>query len=356
MNRAPETPLVLRDRRMVVLWLCLCALMVCAMVLVGGYTRLSGSGLSITDWKPVHGIIPPLNAQEWTEEFNLYRASPQYQQVNKGMSLEEFKVIFWPEYWHRVLGRVVGFIFLLPMLVFMARRSISYRAALRLSLIFALGGLQGFIGWFMVKSGLVDDPYVSPIKLALHLSNAFLIFCCIVWLILDITRPWSEQPHRLKRSKLRVFYALLGLTVVQIVYGAFVAGLKAGLIFNSFPTMSGEWIPAGMGNLSPWHENLHHNVTTVQFIHRWNAIFLLFCLPIWWHWAKPDVISKNMKKAGLAMILVLAVQFILGVLTLINQVPMGLALKHQMTALLLLATMVALLHAIRTGSAHGKKN
>lgn len=320
------------------------------MVLVGGYTRLSGSGLSITDWKPVHGVAPPLNEGEWEQEFTLYKASPQYQLVNQGMALDEFKDIFWPEYWHRVLGRSVGIVFLLPFLGFILRRSISFRFALRLSLIFALGGAQGFIGWFMVKSGLIDDPYVSPIKLAMHLSTAFLILCGLLWAILDLWNPWGESPHALPRRHLRFFYVLLGLLVVQIIYGAFVAGLKAGLVYNSFPTMNGEWVPDGMTNLSPWHENLHHNVTLVQFSHRWNAMALLFLLPIWWYCAMPHVISKSIRRTAWVMIAALSLQVTLGVLTLIKQVPLGLALKHQMTALLLLASMVALLHAFRCGN------
>lgn len=339
-------PLVPRDRKAVVIWLTLCTLLVAAMVFVGGYTRLSGSGLSIADWKPVHGIIPPLNQAEWEEEFSFYRQTPQFQKVNHTMTLAEFKTIFWPEYWHRVLGRSIGFVFLLPLLGFLARRSLSFPMALRLTLIFALGGIQGFVGWFMVKSGLIDNPAVSPIRLMAHLSIAFTIFGLLVWQILTITSPWKAQPKPLPTVHV-AFYALFFLVCVQIIYGALVAGLKAGLVFNTFPTMNGVWIPSDLLFFEPWYENLYHNITTVQFIHRWNAIFLVILLPLWWCIASRDVITSPVKSAGKMMLATLGVQFALGVLTLINAVPLPLALLHQMTALVLFGLMVALMHALR---------
>jgi len=336
----------MRDKNAIVIWLCCCALLITVMVLVGGYTRLSGSGLSITDWKPVHGIIPPLDSRQWEEEFDSYRQSPQFQKVNRTMTLDEFKTIYWPEYWHRVIGRTIGVIFLLPMLYFLARGSLSFPFALKLAMIFALGGLQGFVGWFMVKSGLINDPFVSPFRLAAHLSLAFAIFGLILWQILNFLAPWKGQ----NPCSTRVRYGIQGLFAllcIQIVYGAFVAGMKAGLIFNTFPTMNEAWVPDDLLYLSPWYENLYHNVTCVQFIHRWNAIFLLISLPLWWCFAVRGVITPPVKKLGRLMLGVLAIQFTLGVLTLVNAVPLLLGLLHQLTALVLFGCLIALIHALR---------
>ena len=310
------------------------------MVLIGGYTRLSGSGLSITSWKPVHGALPPLNDAEWNEEFSAYRESPQYQKVNSGMTLSEFKTIFWPEFFHRLLGRVIGAVFFVPLMVFAARRSFTPRFGWRLVGIFALGGLQGLIGWLMVKSGLVNDPQVSHLRLALHLSVAFGILGMLVWAILDL----SSFPRR--RESIREWIpAYAGMTVwfallcLQIILGAFMAGLHAGLAYNTWPTMNGEFLPGGL---------LADKVTLVQFLHRTLAVLLAFWFIFWWYWQRRYVKDNGLGKACTLVAVMLAAQFALGVFTLVNMVPLPLALAHQMTALLLFVAAVNLLYRVVT--------
>lgn len=301
------------------------------MVMVGGYTRLSGSGLSITQWKPVHGVIPPVSEADWWVEFESYRLSPQYEKINKGMSLDEFKTIYWPEYFHRLLGRAVGFLVLLPLLVFLARRSISKKLGWRLAGIFALGGLQGVVGWYMVKSGLVNDPHVSHIRLALHLSIAFAIFGWLEWTLLEVVASCrlqvaSDPYSQLATRNLQLWFSLLCL---QIVLGALVAGLHAGLVYNTFPTMNGEWLPS------------FDHLTLVQFAHRWLAVIVALGF-LWWWYSHRDHAGF---KACLAVVLLLALQFTLGVATLLYAVPLHLALLHQATALLLFGAAVWLLYA-----------
>jgi len=315
------------------------------MVLVGGYTRLSGSGLSITTWRPVHGALPPMGAQEWQEEFAAYQASPQYIKVNNGMTLEEFRAIFWPEYLHRLLGRLVGAVFLLPMLCFALRRSLSRRLAWRLTGIFALGGLQGLLGWLMVKSGLVDAPHVSHLRLASHLSMAFTIFALILWALLDV-RAQLQAPSRLTQVKVHtlrlcvLWFCLLGF---QIIIGAFMAGLHAGLIYNTWPTMDGQWIPDGLMAVSPWHDN----IPLVQFIHRKLAIFLAVSFFFVWMQTRKYATDNQLKIAFGAVAAVLVFQVGLGIATLLCQAPLALALAHQMAGLLLFAASVLLLHAVK---------
>lgn len=336
---------VTRDRGAVLLWLTCCLFLVASMVFVGGYTRLSGSGLSITEWKPIHGAIPPIGVEEWEEEFAAYRATPQYEKINKGMTMDEFKTIYWPEYFHRLLGRAIGFVFLAPFVAFALRRSITKPFALRLLGIFALGGLQGTVGWLMVASGLVSAPYVSHFKLALHLSIAFLIFALLLWAWLDVGRNRRAATFRNTPSGVLSYYRLwFGLLVVQIVYGAFVAGLHAGLIYNTFPTMNGQWIPDEIMAMSPFYNNFFLNHATVQFIHRVIAVLLLPAFLLWWNYARIHVKTSVFNKLSAAILLVIALQVTLGVLTLIHQVPLPLALAHQMTALLLFALTTALLH------------
>lgn len=345
--------LIHRDRRAAILWLALCAALVACMVLVGGYTRLSGSGLSITSWKPIHGTIPPLGEAEWQEEFDAYRLSPQYQKINRGMSLGEFKTIFWPEYFHRLLGRLMGAVFFLPLVVFVLRRALSRRLAWRLAGIFALGGLQGVIGWLMVASGLVDNPNVSHLRLALHLSLAFAIFALILWTLLDIagSGQWAVNREKLPSTvhrPLATYSLWFTLLCIQIVYGAFVAGLHAGLIFNTWPDMNGQFLPDGLAAGEPWYEN----IIMIQFIHRKLAVLLAVGFLFWW-WRYRDYVKNNrLGSICTGVTAIIAAQFTLGVATLLNQVPLPLALAHQMTALLLFAASVVLLHGMALRKAY----
>ncbi len=315
--------------RTIIFWLALCAALVAGMVVVGGYTRLSGAGLSITEWKPVHGVIPPFTQAGWEEEFEAYRQTPQYAQVNPDMDVEGFKTIFWPEYLHRLLGRLVGVVFFVPLVVFFARETISSRFALRLLGIFALGGLQGLIGWWMVKSGLTHNPFVSHFRLATHLALALLIFALLEWTILQLALPARRAAPTSATAALRAIFALLCL---QIVTGAFMAGLHAGLIYNTFPDMNGALIPpeALVGNPL-------ENIALIQFAHRWVAKILAVSYFLWWlKWR-----SSAMADAVGAVVIL---QVVLGIFTLLWQVPVWLALAHQFTALVLFALMLALLY------------
>jgi heme a synthase len=332
------TALLHKDRRAVIVWLAICALLIAAMIIVGGYTRLSGSGLSITSWKPIHGVIPPLDQTQWWEEFEAYRLSPQYAKVNQGMTLDEFKTIFWPEYSHRLLGRVIGLVFFIPLLIFARRGSLTKPLSWRLAGIFALGGLQGLIGWLMVKSGLVDNPYVSHLRLALHLSVAFAILGLIVWAIMDISVRWQRAGHSPRISYITWFVILC----LQIILGAFVAGLHAGLIYNTYPTMNGEWIPGGLMDAGPWYDN----VTLIQFLHRTVALMVALGFLLWWYLHRAYVKNAGLGKVCRGVAAVIAVQFVLGVLTLLHQVPLLLALAHQVTALLLFTIAVVLMHSL----------
>lgn len=358
-----SSPLIYRDRRAILLWLIACALLVAGMVLIGGYTRLSGSGLSITQWKPIHGSIPPYTLAQWQEEFAGYQASPQYQQVNKGMSLEEFKVIFWPEFIHRLLGRAIGVVFFLPLVVFALRRSVSARFGWRMVGILALGGLQGVIGWLMVKSGLVDAPYVSPVRLALHLSTALLIYGFILWTILEVLTSASpcrgegrggRNPHipsvregyalpSPPPCRERGFYSVWFVALcLQIILGAFMAGLHAGLIYNTWPDMNGQFLPEGLGN-TPFLSN----ITLVQFLHRNVAILVALGFVFWWYLCRAYVKNGHLGKSCAWVAAIIAGQFMLGVLTLLHQAPLDLALAHQMGALLLLTAAIILLYKVK---------
>jgi len=330
--------------KLVIYWLTLCALLVVGMVLVGGYTRLSGSGLSITEWKPIHGIIPPQSELEWQEEFDKYRQIPQYAAVNEGMTLDEFKQIFWPEYAHRALGRLIGVIFLLPLVFFAATGAVSRRFGLRLLAIFSLGGIQGFMGWYMVSSGLVENIYVNHMRLAAHLLLALALLGLLIWAILDVVdKKEISTAHCPPSTTYRLWFALLCL---QILYGALTAGLHAGLLYNTYPTMNGALVPEGLWALSPGYINLFENHTTVQFIHRMLAIIVVFFFGFWWIAARRYVKNRGLTKLAATIAAVIALQFTLGVLTLLHAVPLGLGLMHQMVAVLLFSVSVVMLHRL----------
>lgn len=341
---------ILSYKRPIILWLCLCAALVAAMVMLGGYTRLSGSGLSITEWKPIHGAIPPLNETEWMEEFDAYRASPQYAQINSGMSLSEFKAIFWPEFLHRQLGRILGLVFFIPFLFFAAKKSFSRKFAWRLAAIFALGGLQGLIGWLMVKSGVMEGPYVSHVRLALHLSMAFAIYGLIVWTVQDVIASATKQ-SRLDRhvadaprdDVFKIYLFWFTLLCLQIILGALVAGLHAGLLYPTYPLMGGQLIPSDLLAESPWW----HNRVLLQFTHRHLAFFVTAGFVIWWYLWRAYVKNNRLGKVCGWVAAVIAFQFALGVATLMHMVPLPLALAHQMTALVLFTLAVVLLHKLK---------
>ncbi len=262
-----------QQQRRVAIWLLTCCALVFAMVVLGGVTRLTGSGLSMVDWKPVTGVLPPLTDAEWQKTFEMYQQSPEFQKINAHMDVEAFKGIFWLEFLHRLLGRVIGVVFFIPFLVFAAKGYIRKREWPKYGLMFVLGGLQGVIGWYMVKSGLVDNPHVSQYRLSTHLLAAFLIYAYMFWVALSLLFPRSSDQRHPWFGKAIAVTALVSVTVIS---GGFVAGLKAGKIFNTFPMMGDYWVPPGVMALEPAWRNFFDNPATVQLDHRMLAITTFF--------------------------------------------------------------------------------
>ncbi|MDP4823455.1 MAG: COX15/CtaA family protein [Aestuariivirgaceae bacterium] len=328
-------------RPMVRLWLYAMAALVFCMVIVGGATRLTDSGLSITEWKPLLGAIPPLTEAAWLEAFAKYKAIPEYQLVNKGMSLAEFEFIYWWEWGHRFLGRIIGLAFLLPFLFFLMTGRIERAQVPRLVMLFILGGLQGALGWYMVMSGLTERVDVSQYRLAAHLTLATLIFAAIFWTALGIGR---ERPRVFAAIPRRAM-VLLVLLFIQIALGGFVAGLDAGMGYNTWPLMDGQFIPAGLMIMEPAWRNLFENAMTVQFTHRMTAYFVVFAVMAHW-WISP-LRRRGDTAARLALqglVLAVLAQAAFGVWTLLAMVPIHLGLIHQGGALVVLAFALAHLH------------
>jgi cytochrome c oxidase assembly protein subunit 15 len=325
--------------RAIRVWLFSVAALIALMVLVGGATRLTESGLSITEWKPVTGALPPLSQAEWEQAFAAYKQIPQYHALNAGMTLAEFKTIFWWEWSHRLLGRVIGMVYLLPFLFFLWRGSMAAELKRRLWLIFGLGALQGAVGWWMVASGLSQRTEVSQYRLATHLVLALLIFAAIVWTL----RRLGERPSLVVPARLKITAALLlALTFVQLYLGALVAGLRAGLVYNTWPAIDGAFIPtaARLWFQQPWWRNLFENTLTVQFEHRMTA-YTLFVLAIFHAFdAIRSRVDRTAINGALWLVAVITLQATLGILTLLNQVPIDLALSHQAVAIAVLTLAV----------------
>jgi heme a synthase len=320
-------------------WLIAVAILIAAMVLVGGATRLTESGLSIVEWKPVSGVLPPLSEPAWTDAFEAYKQIPQYQQMNADMTLSEFKTIFWWEFSHRLLGRVVGVAYLLPFLFFLWRGALAGELRKRLWSIFALGALQGVVGWWMVASGLTGRVEVSQYRLATHLVLALVIFASIVWTL----RALAGEPAPQVSGRVRFLgRAILVVTFVQIYLGALVAGLRAGLVYNTWPAIDGGLVPtaARLWYEDPWWRNLFENALTVQFDHRMMA-YALFLLALWHavEAARSRAPASVINGAWLLFAAIM-VQAVLGILTLLEQVPLPLALSHQAVAIVVLTLAV----------------
>jgi len=328
-------------------WLLVCCALVFAMVVVGGITRLTHSGLSIVEWQPIVGSIPPLDDSQWQEVFQKYRQTPEYQKVNRGMALDEFKSIFWWEYFHRLLGRGIGIVFFVPLAYFVVRGRVDREMVPGLLGIFLLGALQGALGWYMVKSGLVDDPRVSQYRLTAHLGMAFLIFAAMLWSALGLLAPATRTRDPAQR---RLHHYALGLTAlifVMVLSGGFVAGIRAGLAYNTFPLMNGHVVPPEYLMLEPWWRNLFNNMAAVQFNHRLIAWLLFILVPSFWLASRKVDLSTRARIACGTLPLVLALQIALGISTLLLVVPVPLAAAHQAGAMLLFATALWVSHELR---------
>ena len=342
-----DKPHPVLERRIAV-WLVICCFMVLAMIVVGGVTRLTHSGLSIVEWQPIIGTLPPLNELQWQETFDKYKLTPEFQQVNFGMNIAEFKGIFWWEYIHRLLGRAIGFIFLFPYLFLLLRRLVQGPLAWKLLGIFVLGGLQGAMGWYMVKSGLVDDPRVSHLRLTAHLGIAFVILAAMFWVALDLLHPRTAQQQAPRLEGLRKFADALAVLVFLIVLsGGLVAGIRAGYAYNTFPLMNGQFMPAEIFLIEPRYLNFFNNMATVQFDHRLLAWLLAFLVPwFWWQVVRTDA-GPRARLAGHLLLGTLIVQIALGIATLLLVVPVALAAAHQAGAVLVFAAALYAAHALR---------
>ena len=323
------------SRRHVAAWLLACCALVFAMVVVGGVTRLTHSGLSITEWQPIVGTLPPLSEGAWQDAFARYRQTPEFQQVNSHMTLAEFKPIFWMEWAHRLLGRLIGLAFFAPFLYFLLRGKLAGGLGWRLAGIFVLGGLQGAMGWYMVKSGLVDDPRVSPYRLTAHLGLAFAIYGLMFRLALDLLRPRSQTPDPRLASLRRMSAWVVGLVFIMVLTGGLVAGIRAGFAYNTFPLMNGHLVPPEIFMLTPWWQNFFSNMATVQFDHRLLAWLLAAVVPWFWLRCRRKPLPAAARMACNALLAALALQITLGITTLLLVVPIALAAAHQAGALVL---------------------
>ena len=321
-------------RRVIAWWLVVVSVLVLAMIMLGGATRLTQSGLSIVEWKPLSGAIPPMNIEEWMAEFNAYRQYPEYLLVNKGMSLDEFKSIFWWEYSHRLLGRLIGLVFAVPLLFFVAKRMVPSDYKMKLFGLLALGGAQGAMGWWMVMSGLVNEPDVSQYRLAAHLGLALIILCYSLWLALGLLRPdvgenrgWGHLP-----------VVIFAVTFLQMMLGALVAGLDAGFAYNTWPDMDGSFLPSEAFHIEPLWHNFTENTAMVQFWHRMTAYTVLGLVVFAFIKGKRMGAGGDVKRALLLMKALTGFQVVLGIATLLMVVPVSLGVLHQGFAVLVLAS------------------
>jgi len=337
------------NQRIMAIWLFICCATIFSMVVLGGVTRLTGSGLSMVEWAPIMGILPPLNQSEWLATFELYKSSPEFIHINYNMDLDGFKSIFWFEYSHRVLGRFIGMLFFFPMVFFFIKGWVSSSLKPKLIAMFILGGLQGLMGWYMVKSGLVNNPHVSQYRLTAHLSLALIVYAYIFWIALSLYFQNDDDLNResnMGALKPRSLYLSL-FVFVTALSGGFVAGLKAGLAYNTFPLMNGQLIPDGLFSLDPAWSNFFENVTTVQFDHRLLATALFVSIIAFYVAAIRRNPPARVKLGLHLMLAMLFIQVTLGISTLLLHVPVTLAASHQGGALVLFTIVLFVAHQIR---------
>ena len=332
-----------KDNKKVIYWLLTGCVLIFTMVVIGGITRLTHSGLSISNYKLISGTLPPMSEAEWHEAFDLYKQYPEYQKLNNHFGLEDFKDIYFWEWLHRFIGRMIGLVFFIPFLYFIITKQLTSSTIKKSLILMALGAFQGFLGWYMVKSGLVDRPDVSHYRLAAHLTTAFLTFAYTFWVALDLMFPNKKDIDKRFRNLVRIGLAVL---LLQIIYGAFVAGLDAGFIHNHWPLMSeGKLIHETVyTEQQPLYKNFIEGKSGVQFVHRTLAYIVVIFIIIIWYRAKQMVLTSMQHKVVNSLFILVGIQFLLGVLTLILQVPVWLGVLHQVGAFFLLAAMTFTLH------------
>ncbi|UII78889.1 COX15/CtaA family protein [Flagellimonas sp. CMM7] len=333
----------MKTNKSVIYWLLVGCILIFIMVLVGGITRLTHSGLSMSDYKLISGTLPPMNELEWQEAFDLYKQYPEYQKLNYHFSLDDFKSIYFWEWFHRVIGRFIGIVFIVPFVFFLITKKLDRPTIKKCVILLVMGGFQGFLGWYMVKSGLVDRPDVSHYRLAAHLTTAFLTFAYSLWVALDLIYPSKKEVNKSIRNLLRIGLFVL---VVQIVWGAFVAGLDAGFIHNHWPLMSeGKLVHETVYiEQQPFLKNFIEGKSGVQFVHRYLAYIVVGIIALLWFRAKKFVLTPLQESGIKTLLALVGLQFLLGVLTLIYAVPLWLGVAHQIGAFFLLAAMTFTLH------------
>ena len=321
----------------VIVWLLSGCLLIFTMVIVGGITRLTGSGLSMVDWKLFAGSIPPVNNQQWVETFELYKQFPEFQKQNYMFTLAEFKSIFFWEYIHRLLGRLIGLVFIIPFIYFLIKKRLSKKLTLQCIVLLFMGASQGAIGWWMVKSGLVNNPDVSHFRLATHLITAFLTFSYTFWVALSLIYP--NKSHQ-NKTLYKLSFILMIVVIIQIIYGAFVAGLDAGKVYNSWPKMNNDWIAESVYSMTPLWNNFVNGIAGVQFIHRTFAFVVLFLIIYIFYQSRKTPLIQLEKNAINLLLVTVFFQMVLGIITLVLGVPIWLGVIHQLGAFILLASTV----------------
>ncbi|HEY5683622.1 MAG TPA: COX15/CtaA family protein [Sulfuricaulis sp.] len=332
-------------QRQVAIWLLIVAAMIFLMVVLGGTTRLTRSGLSIVEWRLFEGTLPPLTETHWQELFELYKKTPEYQKINVGMDLAGFEKIFWLEYLHRLWGRLIFLVALVPLLWFLWRDRIEKRLIPRMVAVPLLVALNGVLGWLMVASGLIDLPRVSPYRLTAHLGLAVAIYAYILWLALNLLS--GRAPVSVPPALRRFAHAVTGLVFLMVLSGGFVAGTKAGFAFNTFPLMNGRFFPEGMYAMQPIWINLFENIATVQFNHRLLAYLLGIVIPLFWWKARRAGLPPHVRWGAHLLLGWLAVQLLLGIATVVHVTPVSLGAAHQGGALVLFSLALYSLHGLR---------
>ena len=336
----------INSNKPVFIWLLILTFLTFLMVLIGGLTRLTESGLSMVDWKPIMGTLPPLNKKSWIEVFSSYKNSPEFLIINKNMTLNEFKYIFWWEWFHRFFARCIGIVFILPMIVFIIQKKLSKSLIRSLSILFLFGLFQALVGWWMVKSGLNDDPYVSPYRLAFHLTNAIIILTILFWLTFNSLNNFTVKFLPKNDKETFTFFTIIFL-VITIISGAFMAGSHAGQSFNTYPLMNGKLFPDDYFLNNNIFRNFFENTIAINFNHRWiaTASFIIIILLTAYLKYLKKIQNKNFEI--FLIILFVCLQFVLGVLTLLSNVKIYLASMHQINSMLLLGSLIYIYFSIK---------
>ena len=336
-----------KENKSVIIWLLSGCVLVFIMVVVGGITRLTNSGLSMTDWHLMTDTFPPLTEAKWQETFEQYKQFPEYQKINihNDFTLSDYKFIYFWEWFHRFIGRIIGLVFIVPFFYFLVRKKLDKATVRKCMVLLGMGAFQGFLGWFMVKSGLIDNPDVSHFRLALHLTFAFITFAYTLWVALDLIYPIKTEVLLPLKKIARIALVFL---IIQIIYGGFVAGLNAGLIHNHWPLMSdGQWIHESVYlEKDSWFLRLTEGKSGVQLVHRTMAYVVVGLILFLYFKSKRYTLSALQKNGLNTLVVIVFLQFTLGVFTLLYGVPMWLGLTHQVVAFLLLATMTFTLHRL----------